>query len=341
MAGTPSRYVEPLVEEDREVLSYLRDHGETPRIRRRALAVLLSDSGKSVNELADIFEVRRNTISSWLDCWESEGLQGLADAPRSGAPPKLTKSEIKKVVKLIKEHPHSPRQVLGEISKTIGKTISRSTLRRIARRFGLRWKRTRRSLKSKRDEEEFEKAKEELEELKKQHRLGDIDLYYFDEAGFSLVPPVRYGWQPIGETLEIPSTRSKQLNVLGFLSLGSQLTSYTIEGTIDTDVVIACFDNFCESLERPSFVAIDNASPHSSKKFESRIPEWEQKGLFLYFLPPYCPELNLIEILWRMIKYEWLPLQAYDRFKSLIKHVSDVLSQVGTRYTIDFAAMNV
>lgn len=341
MVGMPSRYVQPLAEKDREVLSYLRDHGETPRIRRRAHAILLSDSGKSVSELAEIFGVRRNTVSSWLDRWEAEGLQGLGDAPRSGAPSKLTKAEIKKVVKLIKKHPHAPRQVLGEISKRIGKTISRSTLRRIARRFGLRWKRTRRSLKSKRDEDEFEKAKDELEELKEQHRVGDIDLYYFDEAGFSLVPPVRYGWQPIGETLEIPSTRSKQLNVLGFLSLSNQLTSYIAECTVDTDVVIACFDNFCETLEGPAIVVIDNASPHSSKKFESRKAEWEERGLILYFLPPYCPELNFIEMLWRMIKYQWLDLQAYCSFKSLNKHLSDVLSQVGTRYSINFAAMNV
>ena len=336
MVGKPSRYVEPLREEDREVLNHLQDHGETSRIRRRAHAILLSDSGKSVNELADIFDVKRNTVSSWLDRWEAEGLQGLGDAPRSGAPSKLTKSETKKVVKLIKKHPHAPRQVLGEISKGIGKTISRSTLRRIARRFGLRWKRARRSLKSKRDDEEFEKAKGELEELMEQHRLGNIDLRYFDEAGFSLVPPVRYGWQPIGETLEIPSTRSKLLNVLGFLSLDSQLTPYTIEGTIDTDVVIACFDNFCESIKKPTVVAIDNASPHSSKKFESRRLDWEKKGLFLYFLPPYCPELNLIEILWRMIKYHWLPLKAYDSMKSLLRHVNTVLSRVGSDYTVDF-----
>lgn len=340
MVGIPSRYVEPLAEEDREILSYLRDHGETPRIRQRAHAILLSDSGKSVNELAEIFAVRRNTVSSWLDRWETEGVQGIGDAQRSGAPPKLTRSEINRVVKIIKKNPHNPRQVLAEISKRIGKTISRPTLRRIARRFGLRWKRMRRSLKSKRDEDEFEKAKDELEDLKEQHRIGDIDLYYFDEAGFSLVPPVRYGWQPIGETLEVPSTRSKQLNVLGFLSLSSQLTSYIAECTVDTDVVITCFDNFCENLENPAIVIIDNASPHSSKKFESRKADWEEKGLILYSLPPYCPELNFIEMLWRMIKYQWLDLQAYSSFKALYKHPSDVLSQVGTRYCIDFAAIN-
>ena len=60
-------------------------------------------------------------------------------------------------------------------------------------------------------------------------------------------------------------------------------------------------------------------------------------SLFLYFLPSYCPELNLIEILWRMIKYHWLPIKAYDNFKSLVKHFRKILSQVGSRYTINFA----
>ena len=64
---------------------------------------------------------------------------------------------------------------------------------------------------------------------------------------------------------------------------------------------------------------------------------WEEKGLFLYFLPSYCPELNLIEILWRMIKYHWLPIKAYDNFKSLVKNFHQILSQVGSRYTINFA----
>lgn len=340
MVGIPSRFVEPLAEEDREILNYLRDHGETPRIRQRAHAILLSDSGKSVNEVADIFEVRRNTVSSWIDRWELEGVEGIADAQRSGAPPKLTDSEIKQVVKIIKKNPRNPRQVLAEISRVTGKIISRSTLRRIARRFNLRWKRMRRSLKSKRDEKKFEAAQGELEELMTQHHLGNVDLYYFDEAGFSLVPPVSYGWQPIGRRLEIPSTRSKQLNVLGFLSLSSQLTSYVAECAVDTDVVIACFDNFCETLKNLTIVIIDNASPHTSKKFESRKADWEEKGLFLYSLPAYCPELNFIEMLWRMIKYQWLDLQAYSSFKALCKHLGDVLSQVGTRYTIDFTAMN-
>ena len=337
MARTPSRFVRPLSDEEREILGYLKDHGETPRIRHRAHAILLSDSGKSVNEIAEVFETTRETVCSWFARWEDSGPQGMADGARSGAPPKLTKSETKKVLKLIKKYPHSPKQVLNEIPQVIGKSISQTTLRRIARASGLRWKRMRKSLKSKRDEEDFEEAQEELQELIECHQAGELDLYYFDEAGISLTPTVPYGWQPIGERIEIPSQKSRQLNTLGFLRYDNQLISYTLESTIDSEIVIGCFDNFCNSLRGTTVVVIDNAPVHTSSKFESRIPMWEEKGLFLYFLPSYCPELNLIEILWRMIKYHWLPIKAYDNFKSLVKNFHQILSQVGSRYTINFA----
>ncbi len=47
---------------------------------------------------------------------------------------------------------------------------------------------------------------------------GVQDLYYFDEAGFSLTPSVPYGWQPIGERVEIPSAKSAAKRI-GFSKL--------------------------------------------------------------------------------------------------------------------------
>ena len=337
MARKPSRRVPSLSDEDRQELQGLKDHGETPRSRQRAHAILLSDSGRSVNEIASIFGVTRLTVCAWFARWEQLGINGLADAERSGAPPKLSKTETKKVLKLIKTHPHSPKQVLHEIPKVIGKTISGATLRRIARKAGLRWKRARKSLKSKRDEEDFRQAHEEIDELIESHNAGELTLGYFDEAGFSLTPTVPYAWQPIGETLEIPSSKSKQFNVLGFLTYSGDFTPYTVEGSVDSEIVIACFDHYAESLEDDTTVLLDNAPVHTSGKFQSRIPIWEEKGLYLWFLPAYCPELNLIEILWRMIKYHWIPLAAYECFTNLVSSLRQVLKQVGTKYTIDFA----
>jgi transposase len=53
-------------------------------------------------------------------------------------------------------------------------------------------------------------------------------------------------------------------------------------------------------------------------------------------LPTYSPELNLIEIVWRKIKYEWLPLSAYESFKSLWSGLSDIIPKIGLEYNIYF-----
>ena len=59
--------------------------------------------------------------------------------------------------------------------------------------------------------------------------------------------------------------------------------------------------------------------------------------MYLLFLPPYCPALNLIEILWRKLKYEWLPLSAYGSFKQLTETLENTLKQIGSKYLLSFA----
>ena len=168
-------------------------------------------------------------------------------------------------------------------------------------------------------------------------RPGLHDLYYFDEAGFSLTPSVPYGWQLIGQRIELPSSRSQQLNVLGFMKHdGTHLDPYVFEGTIDTSVVIACVDRFCEKLTRPTTLVIDNAPIHGSAAFELEIPKWEARNLSLWFLPPYSPELNLIEILWKQIKYRWMPTEAYESLESLSNCLDRILAGFGNDYEISF-----
>jgi hypothetical protein len=47
-------------------------------------------------------------------------------------------------------------------------------------------------------------------------------------------------------------------------------------------------------------------------------------------------ELNLIEILWRFIKYEWLPLDAYKDWKTFVECLEKILREIGTNYVINF-----
>jgi DDE superfamily endonuclease len=84
-------------------------------------------------------------------------------------------------------------------------------------------------------------------------------------------------------------------------------------------------------------VLVDNAPIHTSDEFEVEIERWQKEDLYVKFLPAYCPELNLIEILWRKIKYEWLPLDAYQSFKTMTEALFDVIRGIGSKYRITFA----
>lgn len=267
-------------------------------------------------------------------------LEGLRDKPGRGRKPILTAAEKEVAKQLIETHPRNPRTVISKLKETTGKLISLSTLKRLAKRFGFIWKRVRKSLKSKRNQAQFEAAQKEIKELKKHAEEGLIELFYFDETGFDLVPSIPYAWQPIGKenTIEIPSTRSKRLNVLGFMNTSNDLIPFIFEGVINTDITIACFEFFSQQeRHKPRVIILDQASIHISNEFLGHLSEWEQKGIFLFYLPSYSPELNSIEILWRKIKYDWLPFDAYDGLSSLRQALENILSGYGDTYQINFA----
>ena len=56
----------------------------------------------------------------------------------------------------------------------------------------------------------------------------------------------------------------------------------------------------------------------------------------IVFLPEYSPEPNAIEILWRKMKYEWLPFASYASFQKLTEWIEDIFVNFGSRYVIEF-----
>ncbi len=96
----------------------------------------------------------------------------------------------------------------------------------------------RRVRKKKREEDLFRAAQAELNELRGRLQGGasEFELWYFDEAGFSLTPSVPYAWQKIGERIELESSGSsgQRQNVLGFLRWdGEDFYCAAFEGRID------------------------------------------------------------------------------------------------------------
>ncbi len=194
----------------------------------------------------------------------------------------------------------------------------------------------RRSLKHKRDPDAFQQAQEELIELHKHESEGDIDIFYFDEMGASLTPSVPYGWQQKGQRILLPSVRSENQTVLGFVNKQLDSQFFLFKGAANSKVAVHCFDAFAESLDKKTFVVLDNATIHTSKLFMDNQERWEKKGLFLFFIPPYCPELNLIERLWKEVKYSWLKPQFINDLETLQKQLIQILTSIGTEFTVSF-----
>jgi transposase len=336
---TPTKFVKPLTSEQHEHLKEIMKSSAPQRKRIRAHAILLSARRYSIDQIADIYQADRDRVSQWLDWWEEHQFEGLDDDPRGGRPPKLTEEEQKQAVEIVRQEPRSLKQGLKRIADAMGKILSGDTLKKILKAEDYVWKRMRRSLRSLRDEAEFRAAEAELAHLRAEslRPKSEFDLWYFDEAGFTLQPSIPYAWQLVGQRLELASAHGPRQNVLGFFNLPHQFHSFAFEGSIDTHTVIHCFDLFSQRRKRPALVIIDNAPIHTSEDFEDEIAHWQKEDLYVKYLPPYCPELNLIEILWRKIKYQWLPLDAYQSFKTMTAALFEVIRGIGSKYRITFA----
>lgn len=199
------------------------------------------------------------------------------------------------------------------------------------------YKRAKRSSKPHRDQVLFTFFKEELQALKACEERAEIDLFFYDEMGINLIPSIAMGWQKRGQVVEIASKKSSNISTAGFLSRDNRFEAFVVEGAINSEMVVKMFDDFSHNLLKKTVVILDNASTHTSKLFKEHIKIWRQRGLLIQFIPPYCPELNYIEILWRKIKYEWLEFEAYLSKTSLLLHLNNILEGIGEKYRITFS----
>lgn len=330
------KYVLPLTDAEVITLQHLSKYHTQPQVRTRGNAILLSNNKIQLQHIADVSNVCRQTVSIWFNHGEINGLCGLFD--KSGRGRKSTLREIKsQVIERVNKPPRSLTQVLAEIKKTYAIDVSKDTLKRFCRKSGLVWKRVRKSLCGKRDDKQFYAKREEIGKLLERVNKGELNLCYFDESGFTLEPCVPYAWQPISETIKVPSSHSKRLNVLGFINYACAFDAYVVEGSVTSDVVIACIDNYVKTLTLDTVLIIDNAPMHTNSAFLENVEKWERKGLTILNIPAYSPELNKIEIVWRKIKYEWLDFSVYESFQSLKDSLDHILANIGIKYQVNFS----
>lgn len=184
---------------------------------------------------------------------------------------------------------------------------------------------------------EQESKQEALRELCSLEGEGLIELFFGDGSGFWNAPVIARAWQFPKEEIRITAEKGKRLSVFGFLNRECAARMWTSERTVTAQFVVNCIDEWvAEKLPTPRVLVLDNARVHRSRLVQGKLAEWEEKNLFVFFLPTYSPHLNLIETLWRKMKYEWLKPPDYASFTTLTEAVKKILSDIGKEYKIKF-----
>jgi len=112
------------------------------------------------------------------------------------------------------------------------------------------------------------------------------------------------------------------LNLLGTLSLHQyheQLEYRLLDGSCTRTKVIDYLHTLAQRCDptKLTVVILDNAAYHKGGELEQRRAGWEAKGLYLRYLPAYCPFLNLIETTWRKLKGCLMPRRCYNSLTQL------------------------
>ena len=334
---SPKPLIRPIPPETRSLLERIYRQSRHHQVRQRAHCLLLRIQGQRVAQLQLFFSVTAKTIYNWFDAWEARGVAGLYNRAGRGRKPTFNAEQREQIRQWAQQHPKQLKQVLQKIEEHWNIRVSVDTVKRVLKAMRMSWHRFRRAPWGQPNPQEYRQKQAELEELKRLEDEGKLELYYLDQVGFCLIPCIPYGWQPIGETLEIPSRRSSRLNVLGLMNRHHDLRAYSSEQSINSDVVILCIDTFFPVVEKRTVIVMDQAPIHTSYAVQDKLEEWEQRNIEIFELPRYSPQLNLIEILWRFIKYEWIEVSAYQSWRSMVEYVEKVLREFGMNYVINFA----
>ncbi|MDO9199732.1 MAG: IS630 family transposase [Hydrogenophaga sp.] len=189
--------------------------------------------------------------------------------------------------------------------------------------------------KKKRDDAAFEHCREELQALRDQAQAGAIELVYFDESGFAQVHPNRSAWTPCGEQHCIEAPRGQRLNVMAALFSSGKVvhTRYWLSST--AEVFLGFVSELAKNVGKPVVIVLDNASIHRAAAIQPALKLLQKSGVTLKFLPPYSPELNRIEVMWRLMKHRWLALKRRSK-EELEQAVDHVFANFGGKFKMEF-----
>ena len=156
-------------------------------------------------------------------------------------------------------------------------------------------------------------------------RLGANDqVVFLDAVHPEYQSRPAHGWIKKGDPVAILRTAGRQrLNLHGAINLESGLCQIVEGETVNAETTIRLFSRLLSAYPGAGkiHVFLDNAKYHHAKEVEAWMVEHGQR-LDLRFLPPYAPNLNAIERLWRVMHTSVTHNKYYERFADFVDAVN-------------------
>jgi transposase len=312
----------------RDALQALRRKPLPPKVRDRVEMVLLSDAGWSAPRIANHLGYCGQTVRDRLRAFLTRGLDALYPF-RSGPAPDLAHRDrvAGELTRLLTEERTWTSRQLSQALAERGISLGPRQVRRHLKRLDAGYRRTAATLKHKQDPAKAERAGRILNNLKAKAAAGRLALYYLDECGFSPTLPVGYTWSLPGQRklVRYEAPQGRRVNAMAAYrpyGRSPRLEVFTAERTWDSYDLLG-FLKALPGSRAPRVVVLDNASIHTSRVIRQARQGLAAAGIYLYFLPPYSPELNEAEPVFRQVKYQEIPVRSHATPSGLRAAVED------------------
>lgn len=287
------------------------------QLKEQAIRSFFSGDSR-VAELSRSLGVERSTIYRWVAKFKrSKSLKRMQN-PLSGRQAKISGSNIKKVLRILKQPAskygyetdfwttHRLRRIL---KSELGLDLSRMSIHRSLRKIKFSYRKPEIRYVHKNKKENLKKwDRQTVPAIKRVIKKYRAILYFEDESSISLSPTVAKTWAPIGEKLTRPVSANRgSVSAISAISSSGRLIFNVHDGAkrFNSDDIIEFLTQMLKHHPRRHLaVVMDQAPCHKSKKVKFFISS--QKNLHVFYLPPRTPEFNPDEKVWEHLKNQEL-----------------------------------
>jgi transposase len=322
--------------EESELIKELLGREENLSVWKRLVFLnTLANHEIPFGKAAEMFLLPHPTAYEWIRKWNRYRYEGLASREdlRTGRPSRLSSEDIERLESLLKERDlWLTSEVVELILKEFGVRLSEDRVRRILRdklkmNFSKPYPKDYRRLANAEEilKEQLELTYKYLTEAKG-YSVNDIAIGFVDETVPQLTANTVRVWS-FGKPQVKKNTQKMKANTVGFYSLkGKSVREFTVDSKIDS------FLGFLEEVRKENseykavITVLDNFSTHKSERVRKKA---EEMGIYLVYLPPYSPDLNPIEFIWKSIRrvISLSFVKHTDELKQIVGHTFDTLSQ--------------